>query len=244
MAFTVPALVLILGWCGVVHRNSGRFALTTVAGHNLMDQVNPWVELAPSQFALLRDNWIKYREVTRATDINNVNPVFDRSVAAISAETGRNPELVRSDYEALARYLMIHHPGLYLRRAEQGWIQFWAEPTRDEVVLPDAGSVTPAEFFMTFTDFMVREVKALFLILALISIPCLLARSKAFSRIEYLIFTLALWNSVFAALTEYGENRRFCVPFYMLIVYVLMTRAWIWAGPGLPRSASDTPAAF
>lgn len=236
LAFALPALALILGWCGLVHRNSGRFALTTVGGHNLMDQVNPWVELAPPQFALLRDNWVKYREVTRATNIQNVNPVFDRSVAAISAETGRSPALVGSDYEALARYLMIHHPGLYLRRAEQGWIQFWADPTRDEMVFPDAASVTPSEFLLTFSDFMVQEVKAMFLVLALIAVPCLLIRSRIFSRLEYLIFALALWNSIFAALTEYGENRRFCFPFYTLILFVLMTRGWIWVRAASPRA--------
>ncbi len=91
---------------------------------------------------------------------------------------------------------------------------------------------------------MVQEVKALFLILALISIPCLLIRSDAFSRLEYLIFVLVIWNSLFAALTEYGENRRFCVPFYMLIIYVLMTRAWIWAGPGSSHATRETPTTF
>ncbi len=244
LAFSVPALALILGWCGLVHRNSGRFALTTVGGHNLMDQVDPWVELAPPRFAVLRDNWIRYREITRATNIQNVNPVFDRSVAAISAATGRSPALVGSDYEALARYLMIHHPGLYLRRAEQGWIQFWADPTRDEMVLPDAGSVSPSDFLLTFSDFMVQEVKAIFLVLALIAIPCLLIRSRIFSRLEYLIFILVLWNSVFCALTEYGENRRFVVPFYLLILYLLMTRAWIWVRAASSRPDGDAPGAF
>lgn len=76
--------------------------------------------------------------------------------------------------------------------------------------------------------FVVRETKAAFLLLALLSIACALFRPKVFTRVEYLTFTTALWVSVFAAFTEYGENRRFCVPFYMLIVYIVLTRAWIW----------------
>jgi hypothetical protein len=238
-AFTLPALALILGWCGLVYRNSGSFSPTTLAGRNLMDQVDPWVELAPPQFAVLRETWIEHRERNRNSPIKNVNPVFDESVPEIVAKTGWSSSRVEHGFQSMAIYLIVHHPGLYLRRAEQGWIQFWAEPTRDEVVIPDAASVTPAEFFLTFTDFMVRQVKAMFLVLALISIPCLLLRSQAFSRIDYLIFALALWNSIFAALTEYGENRRFCVPFYLLILYVLMTRGWVWVRGALIESPAS-----
>lgn len=243
-AFALPAMALILSWCALVYRNSGSFSPTTLAGHNLMDQVDPWVDLAPPQYAVLRDTWIKHRERNRNSPTKNVNPVFDESVPEVVAKTGWSTARASHEFQSMAIYLILHHPGLYLRRAEQGWIQFWAEPTRDEVVLPDVGSVTPAEFLLTFSDFMVQEVKAVFLVLALISLPCALLHDRIFSKLEYLIFTLALWVSIFAALTEYGENRRFCVPFYMLIVYTLMTRGWIWVRAASSRGSSDAPAAF
>ena len=97
---------------------------------------------------------------------------------------------------------------------------------------------------MTLMDFLVREVEAVFLILALISLPCALVRLKVFTKLEYLTFAIALWVSVFASLTEYGENRRFCVPFYMLIVYTLLTRAWVWISAASSQDRGATPAAF
>ncbi len=147
IAFAIPALALILGWCGLVYRNSGSFSPTTLSGHNLMDQVDPWVELAPAQFAILRDIWIEHRERNRNSPIKNVNPVFDESVPEVAAKTGWSASRASHEFQSMAVYLIVHHPGLYLRRAEQGWIQFWAEPTRDEVVLPDAGSSTPPNFY-------------------------------------------------------------------------------------------------
>jgi hypothetical protein len=81
---------------------------------------------------------------------------------------------------------------------------------------------------MTMVNFLVREVEAVFLVLALLSIPCALFYPKAFTKLEYLTFAIALWVSVFAAFTEFGENRRYCVPFYMLIIYTLLTRVWLW----------------
>jgi len=118
-------------------------------------------------------------------------------------------------------------------------MQFWGEPTLDELEWPQGGKAGPDEFLMTMANFLVRELEAFFLILALLSIPCALFRPKAFTKLEYLIFAITLWVSVFAAFTEYGENRRFCVPFYMLILYTILTRVWVWfsaapsAGPGL-----------
>ena len=95
------------------------------------------------------------------------------------------------------------------------------------------------------TNFLLREVKGAFLVLALLSIPCAFFRRKVFAKIEYLGFALTLWGSAFAALTEYGDNRRFCVPFYMIIVYTLMTRGWLWLTAALstgsgPDSANRT----
>jgi hypothetical protein len=124
--------------------------------------------------------------------------------------------------------LIIHHPLHYLRRTEQGWIQFWGEPTLYEVNWPEISTVTASEFVMTLENFLVREFEAVFLILALVAIPCALVGSQTFTKLEYLIFAITLWASVFAALTDYGENHRFCVPFYMLIVYTLFTRGWVW----------------
>lgn len=228
ISFALPAMAIIFSWCGLVYHNTGSFTPTTLSGHNIMDQVDPFVELAPERFAVLRDAWIKSRLHNQKFPNMNANPVFDEALPEVERQTGKTKIQVSHDYQSLAFYLAIHHPLLYLRRAEQGWMQFWGEPTLDEVEWPESSTVTPGDILMTMASFLVRESKAVFLVLALLSIPCAFARFKAFTKLEYLAFALALWVSVFAALTEYGENRRFCVPFYMVIIYTLMTRAWVW----------------
>ena len=155
-------------------------------------------------------------------------------------KTGESKDQVWHEFQQLGYYLALHHPLLYLRRAEQGWIQFWSEPTLDEVEWPDYSAVTPSEFVMTLTSFLVREAEAAFLMLALFALGGALVGWNGFTRLEYLIFASAVWVSIFASLTEYGENRRFCVPYYMLIVYVLMTRLWIWIVPGISGEPAAT----
>jgi hypothetical protein len=107
-------------------------------------------------------------------------------------------------------------------------MQFWGEPSHNEVEWPQGGKIGLSESVMAMAKFLVREVKGAFLVLALLSIPCALFRLKAFTRLEYLIFTMALWVSVFSAFTEFGDNHRFCVPLYMLIIYTILTRVWLW----------------
>ena len=107
-------------------------------------------------------------------------------------------------------------------------MQFWGDPSPEESEWRQGGKARLTEFVMAMANFLVREVKAAFLLLALLSVPCALFRLKAFTKVEYLIFAIALWVSAFAAFTEFGDNRRFCVPLYMLIIYTVMTRVWMW----------------
>jgi hypothetical protein len=236
--YALPVVAGILGWCGFNYFNNGNFTVTTLAGDNLIHQVDPYVDLAPDRFAVLRDIWLQSRP--QGTDNFSHMPVdtYVRAVPEMERQTGKTETQVRHELASLALYLQIHHPLLCLRRAEQGWMKFWGEPDPKEIEWPQSGRIGLREFVTTTAYFFTREVKGAFLVLALISIPCALFRLKAFTRFEYLIFAIALWASIFAAFTEFGDNRRFCVPFYMVMIYTLLTRGWVWIaatsanGPG------------
>jgi hypothetical protein len=237
--FALPVIVFILGWCGFNYLNSGYFTPTTRGGQQLMDQVDPYVYLAPDRFAALRDSWLQARQQTNPSPYFTSVDVDEKAVPEMERRTGKTDIQIDHELASLALYLEIHHPLLCLRRAEQGWMQFWGEPHPDEVEWPQGGKIRLAGFLAPMANFLVREVKAAFLVLALLSLPCALFRLKTFTKMEYLIFASALWVSVFAAFTEFGENRRFCIPFYMLIIYTVLTRGWVWIaatsskGPGL-----------
>ncbi len=226
--FALPICVFILGWCGFNYFNSGYFTPTTRAGQQLMDQVDPYVELAPDRFAMLRDAWIQSRQRSTHTPDEIEDVYYRGALPEVERQTGKTESQVSHEFASLALYLEIHHPLLCLRRAELGWIEFWGEPSSEEVEWRQGGKARLTEFAMAMANLLVREIKGAFLLLALLSIPCALFRVKAFSRHEHLIFAVALMVSVCAAFTEFGSNRRFCVPFYMLIVYTVLTRGSIW----------------
>jgi hypothetical protein len=238
--FALPVIVFILGWCGFNYFNNGLFTPTTYAGEHLMAQVDPFVDLAPERFAVLRDAWLQSRWQIRDAPNKMAYTVYADVLPKLERQTGKTEFQISQEYESLALYLAIHHPLLCLRRAEQGWMQFWGEPTLDEVQWP-GNKVGLDEFLTPMASFMVREVEAVFLVLALLSIPCALFGLKAFTKLEYLIFAIALWVSVFAAFTEFGESRRYCVPLYMLIIYTLMTRGWLWITATSSKRPGSTP---
>lgn len=237
--FALPVIVFIFGWCGFNYFNSGYFTPTTRAGQQFMDQVDPYVDLAPDRFAMPRDIWLQFRQRPLTHRYGTVEDVYEFALPEMEKRTGKTDAQVSHEFASLALYLEIHHPLLCLRRAELGWMQFWGELSPGEAAWPPGGKVRLGDFLTPIGDFLFGVLKAAFLALALFSLPCALFHRKAFTRIEYLIFAIVLWASVFAAFTEYGQNRRFCVPFYMLMTYTVMTRAWRWItatpskGPGL-----------
>ena len=228
LIFALPVIVFVLGWCGFNYFNNGLFTPTTRAGQQLMNQVDPYVYLAPDRFAMLRDIWVQSRQVHPPPHNASADETYGETLAEMERRTGKTEFQVAHEAASLAIYLQIHHPLLCLRRAELGCMQFWGDPSPEESEWRQGGKARLTEFVMAMANFLVREVKAAFLLLALLSVPCALFRLKAFTKVEYLIFAIALWVSAFAAFTEFGDNRRFCVPLYMLIIYTVMTRVWMW----------------
>ncbi|MFZ0964981.1 MAG: hypothetical protein WAO35_29335 [Terriglobia bacterium] len=237
--FALPVIVFILGWCGFNYFNSGYFTPTTRSGQQLMDQVDPYVDLAPDRYAMPRDIWRQFRRRALTHRYGTVEDVYEYALPEMEKRTGKTDAQVSHEFASLALYLEIHHPLLCLRRAELGWMQFWGEAGPGEAAWPPGGKLTLGEFLYPLGDFLMGVIKAAFLGMALLSLPCALFRHRAFTKIEYLIFAIALWASVFSAFTEFGQNRRFCVPFYMLMVYTVMTRGWRW----ITTSPSEGPGA-
>ena len=239
-SFALPAIIFVFGWCGFNYFTNGYFTPTLRAGQQLMDQVEPYVDLAPDRFAALRDAWLQSPYQVKGAANKNLNFYLFPSVEpGLERRTGKTKIQILHEYESLALYLEIHHPLFCLRRAEQSWFQYWGEPTLFEVEFPQGTKLGPDEFLTPIADFLVREVDAVFLVLALLSFPCALFCLKGFTKLEYFTFAIVLWVSVFAAFVEYGENRRFCVPFHMLIVFTLMTRGWMWIA-ATSSGAGDT----
>jgi len=228
LGFAIPVVVLIFGWCGFNYFRNGYFTPTTRSGQQLMDQVDPYVYLAPERFATLRDVWLESRQQYNPSGVLTSEEVYEGVLAEMQKRTGKTAVQVSHDLTSLALYLEIHHPMHCLRRAELGWMQFWGQPSPDEYSWPPDGEMRLTAFAMAMSNFLLRAVKGTFVILVLICIPCALLHRKVFDKLDYLIFAVALWVSVFAAFTEYGDNRRFCVPLYMLILYAVLTRIWLW----------------
>jgi len=237
--FALPVIVSVLGWCGINYLNNGFFTPSTRSGQQLMDQVDPYVDLAPDRFAVLRDAWLQSRQQINDYPNRSREDVYDGALPEMEKRTGETEIQVNHELTSLALYLEIHHPLICLRRAEQGWMQFWGEPSPNEVEWPRGGKIGLTELVAPMAKFLVREVKAVFLVLALLSVPCAFFRPKAFTRLEYLTFAMALWISIFAAFTEFGDNHRFCVPLLMLIVYTVLTWGWM----GIAAISSKGPGA-
>jgi hypothetical protein len=220
--FAAPIAVLVFGWCGFNYANSGFFSPTTRAGQQLMDPVTPYVQLAPDKYAVLRDVWLK--NSARPHDVQE--GIYEDSLPELEQRTGESEAQISHELAGLAMYLNFHHPLLWLRRAEDSWMQFWGEPTPAETQWPQGKREELTGFASPLIQFLIRQLMGVFLVLSLLSIPLAMFGKKVFSKFEYLIFAVCLWISVFSAFTEYGDNHRFSIPCLPMMMYVVVTWGW------------------
>jgi hypothetical protein len=210
LVFSAPVIILIGGWCTFNYVNNGVFTATTLTGHNLMRQASAYMDLAPDRFAPIKEVW--KRDPTQ----------FDES----QYTRQERAQFVRQSV-SLALYLYVHHPLLCIARAEQGWIAFWGTVGPEELDWSDSSRIGILQLLSAPAKFFVGEIKSVFLILALIAIPCAVFGLSIFNREEKFTFALAMWASVFAAFTEYGiNNYRYSYPFLRLILYTVLVAGW------------------
>ena len=123
VAFALPVIVLIMGWCSFNYSNTGYFTPTTRAGQHLMNQVDPYIDLAPDRFAVLRDVWLESRrKILPPSDFDSADVddvMFGGALPEMKRRTGKSDIQVLHDYAGLAFYMEIHFPLHSLRRAEE-----------------------------------------------------------------------------------------------------------------------------
>ena len=90
---------------------------------------------------MLRDVWLRHRQQPLPFPNASAEDDYYEALPEMEMLTGKTHIQISHELASLALYLEIHHPILCLRRAVQGWMQFWGEPSLEEVNWPPGGKV-------------------------------------------------------------------------------------------------------
>jgi hypothetical protein len=223
VSFALPALILIVGWSVVNSITVDYFGVTTLTGFNLTNHSGGFMELAPEEYASVRDIYLDHRK--REIEQNGTHSMtIWRAIPEMKAKTGLSYSDLSSKMTKLSIRLFAEHPLLYLASVSKAWVNFWKVTVYwipEEVKYMDLRKVIaivwqPERYILLLANI-------LFLAGSARQAYCLVYRKAAAQPEVLLMGSVVLIASILQALMEYGENARYSIPFQPLVMLMVFT---------------------
>jgi hypothetical protein len=241
---------LLLGWSFVNWWNVGYFGISTQMGFGLSNQSGPFIDLAPDQFAAIRDPYLRARSKQIADTGTYVNTIY-RAWPEIRQETGYDDVQLLREVTQMSLQLFAAHPILYARGVSRSWLGFWHPPLSHGMPFlgghfrgnyPGSPSVTSLGRLCTTIQWkeipLLMVLNWVFLLSAAASILQLLMRKMSLDFDQFAI-AIVLTASAIQAMVEFGENGRFAVPTFPLVVYTVIVTLWRLSADALSERPAD-----
>jgi hypothetical protein len=234
--FAGSAGALLLGWSFVNWWNVGYFSISTQLGFGLTNQSGAFIELAPEQYAAIRDPYLKARSKQIAATGTQTNTIY-RAWDEIQRETGYDEIRLLTEVTKMSLQLFTAHPILYARGVARSWLNFWVPPL--SVGMPFLGGHSKgiyhgppllAALARTARTIQAKEVPALmvlnliFLLLVASMMMRLLMRVLPFG-FDQAAIAVVIIASLVQAMVEFGDGR-FAVPTFPLVIYTVIVGLW------------------
>ncbi len=220
--YSVFPLLIQGGWLIYMRSDWNVLSPTAMGGYSLVQHTGGYFEYLPDEYAAIRDTYIEYRDRQVAERGVQTNAIWE-AIPAITKASGLGFYELSREMGRLSWMLIREHPGLYLRNAAKGWVDFWKAPVywRAESFQVDALSAVVAVMVPVGR---VASLLANFLFLLLSAGLLLSRRVRSWIRMEAVLgicFGMVWVISVVQALLDHGDNPRFLVPLQMVVLLVV-----------------------
>jgi len=188
----------------------------------LMNHTEVFFEYIPDHCSALRDTFLRCRK-SHVAQTGSSGKTIWIAIPAMEKVSGQGFFDISRLLEKISIQLILQHPGLYLRKVLQGWIDFWMVPLH--------WPINPKQSrLLTFVqrNVIVLNRSALFLAnLGFLGGSVLLGWKKvctALNADRFWMFLVGLiWlTSIGQALVEYSDNPRYSVPVQILLVLAVL----------------------
>lgn len=223
LAFAVPVLLAVGTWSLVNYVSLGYFGPTTLTGYNLTQHSGAFIELAPDEYGEIRDLYLKYREPRRRATGSHSMTIWDAS-REMQEQTGLSYAELSKRLTKLSLTLFLHYPGHYLKSVATAAVDFWRvmNPWQLDALNPWTAAVLQLIWKIE------RIILILFnggflLVAAQRVVRAWRRRDVRAPSLESVMIAIVVSGCIAQALTEYGENARYAIPFQPLVVYVVLS---------------------
>ena len=229
--YCIAPILILGGWVWFIYDLSGMLAPTTRVGYNLVQHTGAFFEYLPDEYAPIRDTYLEYRNARIAERGVQHNTIWE-ALPAMAESSGLHFFQLSRELQRLSWMLIFEHPGLFLRSAFEGWINFWKAPVIWQVSAFDSEAIGfPVTLLSYFNRALALGANLLFL---MISFGMVVSREIR-ARLNIDLFTISIiggvWLiSIFQTIFEHGDNPRFLVPQQMMVIYVAVRSLWFLIG--------------
>jgi hypothetical protein len=218
----LPAVITLAVWVGYIYTNFKILSLDSMGGYHMVNHVTSFFELAPDQYAPIRDTFLEFRAARLAESGDSVNTIWD-AIPALMEQTGYNYYRLARVMGDISSQLIAQNPDKYAWNLILGWLWFWKAP-----IYWDSSQFAPA--LASVMQILALAERGLLILANLIflfaSLLLFLPRFRARLQPNLFIYfaASAIWvTSILQTLAEHGDNPRFLVPLQTLIVILV---AW------------------
>jgi hypothetical protein len=222
----LPAMVALLIWINFIYMRFNIVGLDSIGGYHLVNHTTTFFELAPDEYASIRDTFLQFRAQHIARTGSPINTIWD-AIPTLMLQTKLNYYSLSRLMGEISSRLISEHPWLYIQNLVIGWWRFWRVGV---FWLPD--TLSSATLRSLLNSLMFVERVGLFAInLLFLSGSLALFWPKIRSQFNmdlFLWFALsAVWiTSILQTLAEHGDNARFLAPLQTLVV--LIVAIWLF----------------
>lgn len=225
LAAAIPAFLLVLGWSAFNKSHLDYFGVTTLAGYNLTQHSGAVMEQAPEQYAVVRDIYLKYRE-PRVRETGSHSMTIWEAYAEMMEATGQTFPQLSETLGRLSTGLLLSHPKAYAKTAFEAWLRFWKVPLPPSFLEADGASPELLRNLTAIADverYALVVLKGVFLLLVFVAALLAVIRRRLPDSLDVAVVATIFAASALQALTEYGENARYSIPFQGLMFFVICT---------------------
>jgi len=217
----LPALLVLLLWINFIYTHFNIIGMDSIGGYHLVNHTTSFFELAPTEYAPIRDTFLQFRAQHVARTGSPINTIWD-AIPTLMTQTRLNYYSLGRLMGVISFRLIREHPWLYLQNLALGWWWFWRVGV---FWLPEAFSSSSLRILAAGLMMVERlglfGINLLFLTGSLVSFwPKIRSR---FRMDLFMWFALsAIWvTSILQTLAEHGDNARFLAPMQTLVILII-----------------------
>lgn len=232
----LPAISLVLAWCAVVQSKTGYFTLSTQSGFGMVNHPIDYIELAPQQYAQVRDVLVETRE-RRLAEVGHSRNTIWYAWPEIQRVTGWSLPEASRQLQAMCKQMFIDHPWRYARSVASAWVDFWTVPFfwKPEQVHPTVRSAVEAVWWVQHKLLRLANLAFVLAVAAAVAWPAFRRRVQWDVALSAIAATV-LMSSLIQALADQGASSRYHLPTQSLVVLVLVVLVARWRNAPGPAS--------